>query len=327
MIDMTQQNQLDLIRDKLAHYKIPQEIEEIEHYLEKILEIKREKNVVILGHNYMPPEIYALSDFTGDSFALSRYASETDAEIILFNGVNFMAETAKILSPQKTVLIADKEAGCSLAESIQGSDVKKLRERYPNVPVVSYINCSAEVKAESDIICTSANTLKIVNSFDSDEVIVIPDKYLADNIQKETKKKIISWSGKCMVHELFTEEDVSLAKRIHGDVQVIAHPECKSEVTELADFTGSTSQMGKYIKESNAEKVMILTECSMGENLKVDFPEVEFIANCQNCPHMKKITLKKILDCLISEKDRVDVPMDIITRARKALNKMLEIGR
>ena len=282
---------------------------------------------MILGHNYMSPEIYALSDFTGDSFSLSRHASETSADIILFNGVHFMAETAKILSPQKTVLIADKEAGCSLAESIRGSDVKKLRERYPNVPVVSYINCSAEVKAESDIICTSVNTLKIVNSFDSDEIIVIPDKYLADNVQKETKKNIISWEGKCMVHELFTEEDVSLTKRLHGKVQVIAHPECKSEVTQLADFTGSTSQMGEYIKKSNAQKVMILTECSMSENLKVNFPEVEFITNCQNCPHMKKITLKKILDCLISEKEKVEVPMEIITKARRALNRMLEIGR
>ena len=282
---------------------------------------------MILGHNYMPPEIYALSDFTGDSFTLSKHASETDAEIILFNGVHFMAETAKILNPQKKVLIADKDAGCSLAESIRRDDVKKLRSKYPGVPVVSYINCTAEIKAESDVICTSANAIKIVNSFDSEQVILIPDEYLAQNVQKETSKSIISWQGKCMVHELFTKEDIEVTRRTYDQVRVIAHPECKSEVAQASDFTGSTSQMGDYIQASKAEKVMLLTECSMGENLKFDFPEVEFVPVCQNCPHMQKITLPKILDCLKEEKYEVSVPEDVIMDAQLALNKMLEIGR
>ncbi len=326
-IAQTIQDRFNLIRDQLASYKLPQEIEEIEYYLVEITKIKKEKNAVILGHNYMSPEVYILSDFDGDSFTLSRHAADTNADIILFNGVYFMAETAKILNPQKKVLIADKKAGCSLAESIQKTNIIALRKKYPGVPVVSYINCSAEVKAESDIICTSANAVKIVNSCDSEEVILIPDQYLANNVQKETKKKIISWQGKCMVHELFTQEDVELTKRMHDNVQIIAHPECKPEVTDIVDFTGSTSQIKKHIKNSSAKKVMLLTECSMGENLKIDFPKIEFVANCQNCPHMKKITLKKILDCLINEQDEVDVPGDVILKANKALNRMLEIGR
>ena len=318
---------ITIVRKHLESYKLASEIDEIEQLIYKILHIKREKNIVILGHNYMPPEIYyGLSDYVGDSLALSKNAVNTNADIILFNGVHFMAETAKILNPNKKVLIADVNAGCSLAESVTVEDVRSLRKLYPNTPVVSYINCTAEIKAESDIICTSANAVKIINSLSENSVIMLPDKYLANNVQKETTKHIIAWEGKCMVHELFTKEDIDSARKVFKDVKVIAHPECKTEVTNIADFTGSTTQMSEYIKKNKEGKILLLTECSMGANLKEEYPKVEFVSTCQNCPHMKKITLSKIIHILETEQPEVIVNPSIIEKAQIALNRMLALS-
>ena len=324
---LTNKERIDIVKRQLSPYKIPAEIAKIEDLLLKILDLKKQKNVVILGHNYMSPEIYyGLSDYVGDSLALSKNAKDTTADILLFNGVHFMAETAKILNPNKKVLIADSKAGCSLAESISVQDVQLLRKQYPNVPIVSYINCTAEIKAESDVICTSANAVHIINSFSEDTIIMLPDKYLAHNVQKETKKRIIAWEGKCMVHELFTKEDVEVARRAFPSVKIVAHPECKPEVTAIADFTGSTTQMGKYISQYSTNKILLLTECSMGANLKEEYPKAEFVSTCQNCPHMKKITLEKILFSLENEVEEVFVAEETIYRAQKALNRMLELS-
>lgn len=318
----------EILREKLEPLKLKGEIEEIIDLVDEINDLKKQKNAVILGHNYMTPEVFwGVSDFTGDSLGLARLSAETDADIILFNGVHFMAETAKILNPEKKVLIADLKAGCSLAEAITAADIRKLRKQYPGVPIVSYINCTAEIKAEVDIICTSANAVKVVESLESDTVIMVPDGYLAANVQKQTDKKIIIWAGKCMVHELFTPTDVDIARRNYPDIHIIAHPECTPEVTEKADFTGSTSQMGEYIEKSGADRVMLMTECSMGDNLQSEYKNTEFISTCQSCPHMKKITLEKVKAALINEQFEVEVPADIIKRAERSLDRMLEIGR
>jgi len=317
---------LKKLRKILESTKLPDEINDIEILVNEILDLKEEKNAVILGHNYMTPDVYyGISDFAGDSLGLSRHAAETDADIILFNGVHFMAETAKILNPEKKVLIADKLAGCSLSESISADDVRKLKEENPGIPAVTYINCSAEVKAECDIVCTSANAVEIIESMPTDTVIMIPDNYLSANVQKQCSKKIISWAGKCMVHELFSATDVMLTRKHYPDITVIAHPECKPEVTELADFSGSTSQMSGFIKKSNAKQVMLMTECSMGENLQSSFENVEFISTCQSCPHMKKITLEKVKTALIKEQFEVEVEEEIRIKAKKALDAMLAL--
>ncbi len=313
-------------REKAGKVYLPSELDERENLVREILQIKKEKNAVILGHNYMTPDVYhGISDFVGDSLELARRSKESDASIILFNGVHFMAETAKILNPGRKVLIADLKAGCSLAESMTGEDVRSLRRQYPGVPIVSYINCTAEVKAEVDIICTSANAVRIVESLPSDTVLVVPDGYLAQNIQKNTKKKIIPWAGKCMVHELYTELDVEMARRSFPAAKIIAHPECKESVTAKVDFTGSTSQMGKYIRESGTKEVLLMTECSMGDNLRAEFPEVTFISSCQTCPHMKRITLEKVRDALRYEQFEVTLSEETIRRARTSLDRMLAV--
>ncbi|MDH5721235.1 MAG: quinolinate synthase NadA [Spirochaetia bacterium] len=318
---------LKKLKKRIEKFSTPDEIAGYEKLILEILDLKEQKNAIILGHNYMTPEVfYGISDITGDSLGLAKKAAETDADIILFDGVHFMAETAKILNPEKKVLIADLEAGCSLAESITGKDVRSLKEKHPNIPIVTYINCTADVKAESDIICTSANAVKIVKEIDSDTVIMIPDEYLAGNVQKATGKKLITWPGKCMVHELYTEEDVELARKNYPGITIIAHPECHPDVTALVEFTGSTSLMGKYIEENKPKRVMLLTECSMSDNLMSDFPETEFISTCQTCPHMKKITLEKVLYSLKNEKYEIDVPEDIRIRAKKALDRMFEFN-
>lgn len=313
-------------RRKAGSVFLPEELDEREGLVREILALKKEKNAIILGHNYMTPDVFhGISDFTGDSLELARRSRESNADIILFNGVHFMAETAKILNPQRKVLIADPKAGCSLAESMTADDVRALRKKYPGVPIVSYINCTAEVKAEVDIICTSANATKIVESLPSDTVLVVPDGYLAQNIQKQTNKKIIPWAGKCMVHELYTEFDVAMARRSFPNAKIIAHPECKETVTAKVDFTGSTSQMGKYIRESNAKEVLLMTECSMGDNLRSEFPEVTFISSCQTCPHMKRITLAKVRDALKYEQFEVTLSPKVISRARASLERMLAL--
>ncbi|MCB1189727.1 MAG: quinolinate synthase NadA [Leptospiraceae bacterium] len=305
----------------------PAEMKQFMPLIEEINQLKKDKNAVLLGHNYMTPEIfYGVSDIVGDSLYLSKMAGETDADIILFNGVYFMAETAKVLSPNKKVLIADKEAGCSLADSITRKDVIELKAKHPGVPVVTYVNSSAEVKAETDICCTSANAVAIVNSLDSDSVIFLPDEYLAGNVQRNTNKKIITYSGKCMVHELYTDEDIRAIRKQFKDVSVISHPECSTKVVELSDFSGSTSQMEKFIRDSKSENIFLITECSMGDNLRSVFPEKTFISTCHTCPHMKKISLKKIRDALKNEQFEVTLPNEIIEKAKKSVMRMLEIS-
>jgi quinolinate synthase len=314
-------------REKAGKVYLPEELDEREPLVREILRLKKEKNAVILGHNYMTPDVFhGISDYVGDSLELARRSKDSNASIILFNGVHFMAETAKILNPERKVLIADLKAGCSLAESMSGDDVRALRQKYPGVPIVSYINCTAEVKAEVDIICTSANAVRIVESLPSDTVLVVPDGYLAQNIQKQTKKKIIPWAGKCMVHELYTEFDVDMARRSFPNAKIVAHPECKESVTAKVDFTGSTSQMGKYIRESGSKEVLLMTECSMGDNLRAEFPEVTFISSCQTCPHMKRITLEKVRGALKYEQFEVTLSDEIIGRARASLDRMLAVA-
>lgn len=319
---------LTSLKERLSKYKTAREIEEIFSLLEQIREARKDKNMVILGHNYMPPEIYyGVSDFTGDSLGLSQKAAETSADIILFNGVHFMAETAKILNPSKKVLIADPNAGCSLAESIHPEVLIDFKKNNPGIPIVSYINTPAAIKAESDIICTSANATRVIESIDADTVFFIPDVYLAQNTQRHTKKKIITWNGKCMVHELFSASDIKMARKTFPGVQVVAHPECPPEIINESDYSGSTTEIEKYIDQNKPGKVLLLTECSMGENIRGVHPEIEFVSTCQICPHMHKITLEGILKAIKEEVYEITVDEKIIDRAAAALKRMLEIGR
>lgn len=314
--------------EKLSQLYIPSEIEAMLPLIREINRIKKEKNAVLLGHNYMTPDVfYGVSDIVGDSLYLSKAAGETDADIILFNGVHFMAETAKILSPRKKVLIADPKAGCSLAESITREDVKRIKSEYPGVPVVTYVNCSAEVKAETDICCTSANAQEIVDSLDSETVIFLPDEFLADNVRKNSKKKIISHPGRCMVHEMYTPLDIEITRqRLGGDVTVISHPECSRDVVDRSDFSGSTSQMIDFVRKSPSENILLITECSMGDNLRMEFPEKHFVSTCQTCPHMKKITLEKIKKSLLDEEHEIFLDEEIINLARQSVTRMLEVS-
>ncbi len=316
------------IRHKLESTMLPHELEHAMPIIEEIHRLKREKNAVILGHNYMTPDVYhGVSDYIGDSLGLAREAARTKADIILFNGVHFMAETAKICNPDKLVLIADLKAGCSLAESITGADVRGLRAQFPGAPVVTYVNCSAEVKAETDICCTSANAVKVVESLPDDTVIFLPDAYLAKNVQLKTKKRIVSWEkGKCMVHEQYTGKDILDYRKQFGELLVISHPECDTDVTSVSDFSGSTSQMEEFIRKSDKKNVLLVTECSMSDNLRSMFPDRNFLSTCHTCPHMKKITLEKVRDALLYNQYAVEVPEDIRVRARRAVDRMLEIG-
>ena len=299
-------------------------------YIHEINRLKKEKNAVILAHNYMTPDIfYGVGDVVGDSLMLAQKAAESDADIIIQCGVHFMAETSKILCPEKKVIIPDMKAGCSLAESITGEDVRKLKEEHPGIPVVSYVNTSADVKAESDVCCTSSNALKIINALGEqghDTVIMTPDKFLAQNVAAQTDVKIIIWDGTCMVHERFTAEDVKKMRTDHPGIFVLAHPECPPEVMAEADYAGSTAQMDKYIKEHQPEKAVLYTECSMSDNVAAANPEVEMIGTCQMCPHMKRISLPKILKALQDEGPEVVIDPDIAERARKPIERMLELS-
>ena len=296
--------------------------------IEKINKLKKEKDAVILAHNYQTPEIYhGVADISTDSLALALEAAKTEAKIIVLCGVHFMAETAKLMNPSKKVLIPDMQAGCSLAESITGEDVRMLKEKYPGIPVVSYVNTSAEVKAESDICCTSANAVKVVESLGVDKVIFLPDHYLANYVQKNTKVKIISWQGTCMVHEKFTSKEVEDIRKDNPDIKIIAHPECPPDVIEASDFAGSTSGMIKYVKDNQPKKVMMVTECSMSDNIQIENPNVDFVKPCNMCPHMKKITLPKILDCLENETGEIIMAQETIDKARLSVEKMVAIGR
>ena len=296
--------------------------------IQKINKLKKDKNAVILAHNYQTPEIYyGVADISADSLALALEAAKTSANIIVLCGVHFMAETAKLMSPQKKVLLPDMDAGCSLASSITAEDVRMLKEKYPGVPVVSYVNTSAEVKAESDICCTSANAVKIVESLGADKVIFIPDYYLANYVQKKTKVKIISWQGTCIVHEKFSAKEVEDIRKENPDIKIIAHPECPPDVISASDFAGSTSSMVKYVKENQPKKVLLVTECSMSDNVQVENPNVQFIRPCNLCPHMKRISLNKIFDCLKNESNEIKISHNISEMARKSVQRMAEIGR
>jgi len=296
--------------------------------IHKINMLKKEKNAVVLAHNYQTPEIYhGIADISADSLSLAVEASRTEADIIILCGVHFMAETAKLMNPQKKVLLPDMGAGCSLAESITGKDVRMLKEKYPSVPVVTYVNTSAEVKAESDICCTSANAVKVVESLGVDKVIFLPDQYMAKYVQTKTKVQIISWIGTCIVHERFSAHEIKDIKKQNPEIVVLTHPECPPEVIASSDFTGSTSSMSQYVKKNQPSKVMLVTECSMSDNVQVENPNVQFIKPCNLCPHMKTITLPKILDCLEKETNEILIPEIISRKARKAVERMVAVGR
>ena len=310
--------------------KVMPEIEWSVHapLIHKINKLKKEKNAVILAHNYQTPEIYhGVADFSADSLALAIEASKTSADIIVMAGVHFMAETAKLMSPNKKVLLPDMDAGCSLSSSINGKDVRLLKEKYPGVPVVSYVNTSAEVKAETDICCTSANAVKIVNSLGVKKVIFLPDEYLAKYVASKTNVEIISWHGKCEVHEKFSEKEIHELRKNYPDLTIIAHPECPPDVINASDFAGSTSHMVNYVKEKKPKNVFLVTECSMSDNVEIENPDVNFVKPCNLCPHMKSIELPKILDCLKNKTNEILIDFDTINRARSSIERMIAIGR
>jgi quinolinate synthase len=294
--------------------------------VDAILALKRERNAVILAHNYQTPEIFhCVADIVGDSLALAREAARTDAAVIVLAGVHFMAETAKLLNPEKTVLIPDSRAGCSLAASITAADVRLLRQRYPGVPVIAYVNTSAAVKAESDICCTSGNARKVVESLGAPRVIMLPDEYLAKNVARETKVEIIAWAGHCEVHERFTAAELRQLRAEHPGLVVLAHPECPPEVVAEADFAGSTAAMVDYVGQKRPACVVLLTECSMSDNVAVAHPDIEFVRPCNLCPHMKRITLPKIRRALETMREEVTIAPDLADRARRAVERMLAL--
>lgn len=291
-----------------------------------ILELKKKRNAVILAHNYQTPEIFhGVADIVGDSLALARKAVEVDADVIVLAGVHFMAETAKLLNPTKTVLIPDMGAGCSLADSITPEDVALLRQAHPGVPIITYVNTSAAVKAASDICCTSGNAKKVVESLGVPRVIMIPDEYLARNVARETDVEIIAWHGHCEVHELFTAQDIRDLREAHPGVVVLAHPECPPDVVQEADFAGSTAVMSDYVGINKPARVVLLTECSMSDNVAVDHPDVDFVRPCNLCPHMKRITLSNIRQALEENRHEVTVDESLIAPARLAVERMLAI--
>lgn len=296
-------------------------------YIYEINRLKKEKNAVILAHNYMTSDIFhGVADIVGDSLALARAAAKSDADMIIQCGVHFMAETSKALCMDKKVIIPDMSAGCSLADSITAADVRLLREKHPGVPIITYVNTSAEVKAESDICCTSGNAVAIVNAQESDTVLMIPDKYLAAYTQGHTDKKVLTWEGSCEVHERFTADDIIQFRARYDGIQVIAHPECPPEVLAEADFTGSTQQMIDYVENEKPARVVLVTECSMSDNIAAAHPEMELVRPCQLCPHMKKITLPNILKALQTEGPEIILDPDLAERSRIPIQKMLDLS-
>ncbi|NBN64380.1 quinolinate synthase NadA [Microvirga tunisiensis] len=288
--------------------------------------LKKERNAVILAHNYMTPDIFhGVADVVGDSLQLAVEATRTDADVIVQCGVHFMAETSKILNPTKTVLIPDMRAGCSLAESVTAADVRALRERNPGIPIITYVNTSAAVKAECDICCTSSNAVQVVESLGVPKVFLIPDKYLAANVARQTKVEVLTWDGACEVHERFTAQELRDYRKIDPDVKIIAHPECPPEVVDEADFAGSTKHMIDWVKTNRPAKVMMITECSMADNVASETPGVDYIRPCNLCPHMKRITLAKILDALIEMKEEVTVDPAVAAKARLAVERMINL--
>jgi quinolinate synthase len=317
---------LDPLYEKLKNFIPAVEWGLVSPVIDEINRLKVEKGALILAHNYMTPDIFhGIADVVGDSLALAREAVNTTADIIVVCGVHFMAETVKILNPDKKVLIADLSAGCSLSEGITAADVLAMKRRFPGAPVVTYVNTSAAVKAVTDVCCTSGNALEVVESLDADEIIFIPDQYLGRNVQRMTRKKLHLWAGSCMVHEKFTPADIRELKATHRNLTVMAHPECPPEVVDEADYAGSTAQMIRFIQKNRPAKIALITECSMSDNVSVPFPDVEFIRPCNLCPHMKKITLPKVLDALRSESPEVVVDPALIEPARRAIEAMLAV--
>jgi quinolinate synthase len=295
-------------------------------YVKAINELKRERNAVILAHNYQTPEIFhCVADIGGDSLQLAIEATRVKSDIIVQCGVHFMAETSKILNPDKTVLIPDSRAGCSLASSISGADVRLLRERFPGVPVVAYVNTSADVKAEVDICCTSSNALQVVESLNAPTVIFLPDQYLAKYVASQTSVKIIAWKGACEVHERFTGGELRAYREADPSVQIIAHPECPPDVLAEADFTGSTAHMINWVRSNRPKRVVMITECSMADNVQAELPDVEMMRPCNLCPHMKRITLPKILDSLLGLREEVTIDPAIAERARQSVQRMINL--
>ncbi|RTL77146.1 MAG: quinolinate synthase NadA [Bradyrhizobiaceae bacterium] len=295
-------------------------------YIKAINDLKRERNAVILAHNYQTPEIFhCVGDVGGDSLKLAIEATKVKADVIVQCGVHFMAETSKILNPAKTVLIPDSRAGCSLASSITGEDVRLLRERFPGVPVVAYVNTSADVKAEVDICCTSSNAVQVVESLGSDTVIMVPDQYLAKYVATKTKVKIIAWKGACEVHERFTGDELRSYRTADPDVQIIAHPECPPDVIKEADFTGSTAHMIDWVRNNKPKRVVMVTECSMADNVQAELPEINFVKPCNLCPHMKRITLPKILDSLLYMREEIVIDPMIADKARRSVERMVNL--
>lgn len=295
-------------------------------YISAINALKREKNAIILAHNYQTPEIYhCVADFVGDSLGLARKGASVDADVIVMAGVHFMAETTKILNPEKIVLMPDLDAGCSLAASITAADVRALRLKHPGAPVVSYVNTTAEVKAETDVCCTSGNAVKVVESLGVEKVLFLPDQYLAAYVASQTDVEIITWEGSCEVHERFTGDEIRNYKKSYKDLTVIAHPECPPDVLDASDFVGSTAGMIDFVGKQSSKKVLLVTECSMSDNVSVEHPDVEFIRPCNLCPYMKKITLPKILASLQTLQPRVEIDPEISARARSSVERMLEI--
>jgi len=352
---MNAQQMYEMMLEKLSRIVPEPELRYKAGLAAEIMQLKEEKNAVILGHNYMEPALYySIPDFRGDSLELSRKAAQTDKDIIVFCGVRFMAETAKILNPSKTVLIPSAKAGCSLAESITAEDVRALKERYPGVPVVTYVNTYADVKAESDICCTSGNARAVVESLKSDTIIFLPDEYLAGNVARETGKNImfpakegrltaqsakrvekslnlrgsmIGWRGRCEVHEKFTVKDIESVRQQFPDVVILSHPECSPEVVAASDFSGSTGAMIRYVKQTQAPQYLVLTECSMGDNIAAANPDKEMLRLCLvRCPHMNEITLEDTLEALKKIQYVVEVPEDIRQRAYQAVERMIAIG-
>jgi quinolinate synthase len=296
-------------------------------YVEAINQLKKTRKAVVLAHNYQTPEIFhCVADITGDSLALARQAVDTEADVIVLAGVHFMAETAKLLNPDKVVLIPDMRAGCSLAESITAADIRELRAKHPGAPVVTYVNTSAEVKAESDICCTSGNAVEIVESLGAEEVIFLPDEYLANYVATMTDVRILTWKGHCEVHERFSAQELAEYRSNYDELTIIAHPECPPDVLEAADFVGSTAQMTRYVQTERPARVLMVTECSMSDNVAADLPDVEFIRPCNLCPHMKRITLANIYDSLQTLEPRVEIDASVAERARAAVERMLAHG-
>jgi quinolinate synthase len=306
-----------------------EEVAALQPIIEDINRLKVERNAIVAAHNYMTPDIYHLAaDVTGDSLKLAYLARETDAEVIVLAGVHFMAETAKIIAPEKTVLIPDLQAGCSLADGITGEDVRNLKAQYPGVPVVTYVNTSAEVKAESDITCTSSNAVAVVDSLGVDRVIFTPDQFLGMWVATQTDVDIILWEGSCMVHDRFTGEEVAMHREAYGEgIQVIAHPESPPDVLAEADYVGSTHGMIEWVKTNRPARVMMITECSMADNVSLETPETEYVRPCNLCPHMKRITLENIRTSLATMTHQVEIDPLVADRARAAVERMLEVGR